>query len=1174
MLQKPTYEELKQRIKYLESLLSNMRSEEISIESELQHPRLVNLSSVLTWTSGLNKLCNNFNEAWLLFTGRSLEQELGKGWREGVHPDDSDRCENIYISAFDNQENYSMEFRLRYFSGEYRWIQENGIPHYDSKGQFAGYIGHCFDITALKQSEDKFNESLTKTKFFADIIEKTDQPIGISYPDGRLGFCNRAFCDLTGYSIEELQSMDWAKELTPPEWLSSELQALNKLQRTRKPVKYEKEYIRKNGSRVPIDMLVHIARDQAAKADYYYAFVTDITDRKTRERESLILNAAIDQAPVGIALADEDINIYYCNPNGLGIRGGAAEDLVKIPKDAFTNWQVLRPNGDPYEVENLPLVRAIKKGESVREDFIVRHQDGSDHICDATAYPIYENDTIIGGMFIFLDITDRKQAEQELIAKESKFRSYVDNAPDGVFVANEKGEYIEVNRAACKITGYTKEELLNLSIPDLLQPDDVEKGMNSFQELSQKGSTQRELRYLTKAGEERFWYIDAVKLSNTQFLGFAKDITERKQAELELIKSENRYRDLLQSANSAIIRYQSDGTITYFNEYAQTFFGYGIEEVIGKKISILLPEQESTGMDLTKLVQNIVDQPHRYINIINENICSDGRRVWMSWTNKAFMDSNGLVVEILTVGNDITDRKKAENLLIEGRAKLKGALESMTDAVCISDVDGNFVEFNEAFTTFHRLQSKKECLTALADWPSFLDVYSDDGKLLPLDMWVISRALRGEQGVQEVYKLQRRDTCETWFGSYNFAPIYDNEGSITGSVVVARDITEKRQIQAQLTQAQKMESIGNLAGGIAHDFNNILSSIIGFTELALDATPKGSAQRDDLEEVLIAGNRAKELVQQILAFARQSSEETKPVRLRDIVTEALKLLRPSTPINIDIKLTLDSTAKIIGNTSRLHQVVMNLCTNAIYSLQNSGSFLEIGLRDILLAYDSEPKVSRLPAGKYVELTVNDNGQGIDPVVIEKIFEPYFTTKKVGEGTGMGLAMVKGIIESYGGNIQVASEQGEKTSFVIRLPVATGKKLDEVGQVDPVASGTERILFVDDEPPIARMGSRMLESLGYTVTIRTSSIEALELFKEKPDDFDLVITDMTMPSMTGDVLSMELRKIRHDIPIILCTGYSNKMNEANAKLIGIEAFAYKPFTKSDLAKTIRGVLDAC
>lgn len=379
--------------------------------------------------------------------------------------------------------------------------------------------------------------------------------------------------------------------------------------------------------------------------------------------------------------------------------------------------------------------------------------------------------------------------------------------------------------------------------------------------------------------------------------------------------------------------------------------------------------------------------------------------------------------------------------------------------------------------------------------------------------------------------------------------------------------------QKRIIQAEKNSAMGTLAGGIAHDFNNILSAIIGFTEMALEDAPKGSSQEDSLKEVYIAGMRAKELVEQILAFARQSSGEMKPVRMSEIIDETLKLLRPSTPSTIDIVSNIKSTTPVNGNTSQLHQVILNLCTNAVYSLQESGGVIKIELKNRFLENYLDREHAMLSGGEYVELTITDNGPGIDPAIIDNIFEPYFTTKGVGEGTGIGLAMVKGIIKSYKGDIQVRSEPGN-TTFTIRLPVAADRSVEVVvGQGDPIVQGVGHILFVDDEPPIARMGCLMLEGIGYKVTTRTSSFEALELFKTKPDAFDLIITDMTMPSMTGDVFSTEIRKIRSDIPIILCTGYSQKMSEELAKHIGINAFVYKPFTKSDFAKTVRMVLDS-
>ena len=419
---------------------------------------------------------------------------------------------------------------------------------------------------------------------------------------------------------------------------------------------------------------------------------------------------------------------------------------------------------------------------------------------------------------------------------------------------------------------------------------------------------------------------------------------------------------------------------------------------------------------------------------------------------------------------------------------------------------------------------------------------------------------------------------KAWYANFDRA-IRWLDGRIV-HLQIATDITQlkelqekQRQVDFQLRQAQKMESIGKLAGGIAHDFNNILSSIIGFTELVLKDTPQGSSQQAHLKEVYTAGMRAKDLVQQILAFARKSSEETEPVRLSEIINEALRLLGPSTPSTIDIKLNIKSMSFVNGNVTQLHQIVMNLCTNAVYSLQKSGGVLEIELEDRVLENNRDKGRSRLPAGEYVELTVSDNGPGIDSAIMDNIFEPYFTTKGVGEGTGMGLAMVKGIIESYGGSIQVESNPGLKTTFTLRLPVEKDGKLEEVDQACPVGNGTEHILFVDDEPPIARMASILIESLGYIVTTRTSSLDALELFKKTPDVFALVITDMTMPSLTGDALAVELRKIKSDIPVILFTGYSNKINEELARHIGINAFAFKPITRIDFAKTIRQVLDS-
>ncbi len=404
-----------------------------------------------------------------------------------------------------------------------------------------------------------------------------------------------------------------------------------------------------------------------------------------------------------------------------------------------------------------------------------------------------------------------------------------------------------------------------------------------------------------------------------------------------------------------------------------------------------------------------------------------------------------------------------------------------------------------------------------------------------------------------------------------------------GEPVITRgtfqDITEQKKIEKekvklenQLQQAYKMEAIGTLAGGIAHDFNNILSAIIGFTELSLDDVEQGSPLEDNLREIYTAGERARDLVRQILAYARQSNEETMPIQLNAVVKEVLKFIRSSVPTTIDIQQRIDSDSLIMANQTQVHQIMMNLCTNAAHAMEETGGVLEVLLKDICVEKNNAMHWPGLKAGDYILLQVADTGPGISSKIIDSIFEPYFTTKELGKGTGMGLAMVQGIVETYGGKIYVQSQVGQGASFKVLLPVTRKRRINHFYTPQDLPTGTEHILFVDDEAPIAEMGRQVLERLGYTVTTRTSSLEALALFKSKINTFDLVVTDMTMPNMTGDELTKELMKVRDGFPVVLCTGYSNKISDAIARQIGVKAFAYKPIVKAELAKTVRKVLD--
>jgi len=401
----------------------------------------------------------------------------------------------------------------------------------------------------------------------------------------------------------------------------------------------------------------------------------------------------------------------------------------------------------------------------------------------------------------------------------------------------------------------------------------------------------------------------------------------------------------------------------------------------------------------------------------------------------------------------------------------------------------------------------------------------------------------------------------------------DPQDPSKGQIVTVSDISEAKRLEAQLQQAQKMEAIGTLAGGIAHDFNNILGAIIGYAELAKMKAPKESNVVADLNQVIKSGNRAADLVQQILTISRRHKKERRPMQLKYIVKEALKMLKATLPSTIEIK---DNSGKDMGvinaDPAQMHQVIMNLCTNADHAMQEDGGVLEVEIGKVQVgSEDSGSGYLDLLSGSYLRLTVKDTGYGIPRHVIDKIFDPYFTTKDTGEGTGLGLSVAMGIVKAHGGTITAYSQPGKGTIFHVYLPIVEDVERKEKETEGPLPTGSERILFVDDEQVLIEIASQMLEQLGYEVVSKKSSVQALELFRAEPDRFDLVITDMTMPHMTGDKLAQELMKIRPDIPIILCTGHSRLVSEAKAKDIGIRAFFMKPLVMRNLAETVRKAL---
>ncbi|MEW5733584.1 MAG: ATP-binding protein [Thermodesulfobacteriota bacterium] len=408
-------------------------------------------------------------------------------------------------------------------------------------------------------------------------------------------------------------------------------------------------------------------------------------------------------------------------------------------------------------------------------------------------------------------------------------------------------------------------------------------------------------------------------------------------------------------------------------------------------------------------------------------------------------------------------------------------------------------------------------------------------------------------------------------------PIKDPAGNVLFAIEILEDITDRKAAEAEknrlferLQQAQKMEAIGTLAGGIAHDFNNLLFPIIGYTEMLLLKKPEPEVVFEKLGEVLSAAQRARELVHQILTIARQNQETAQVVNLRRIVEEVAKLARATIPTTIEIRLSLaGKNLMAFADSTQIHQIVLNLCTNAFHAMREKGGILEIALSEKEIGPEDS---GGLPQGTYALLSVSDTGCGIQPEVADRIFEPYFTTKEAGQGTGLGLSVVHGIVAKLGGDIRMKSEPGLGSTFEVLIPtVASGKEQAPVRAEGPLATGNESVLLVDDQPDVLKMIREMLEAIGYRVTALNSSRDALEVFRKASENFDVVITDMAMPGMAGNELAAKIMEIRPGIPLILCTGYSDSVDAEKAGRMGFAAYLIKPVAMRRMAETLADVL---
>lgn len=669
------------------------------------------------------------------------------------------------------------------------------------------------------------------------------------------------------------------------------------------------------------------------------------------------------------------------------------------------------------------------------------------------------------------------------------------------------------------------------------------------------------------------------------------EITKHKLTESELRKLQKQTRLIIDTALDAVIAFDRNWSILDWNPRAESTFGFSAEFAIDK-------------LSLTSL---IVPGGHDLLShFLEERTRRDGRDVTTLELTGKHRDGREfpmeLAVSILSGGDtpvysafirDITERKLAEearyrtlfdnspvSLREEDFSNVKRYIDKLREQG-ITDLKKYFNEFPEvlahcaslvriidvnlATTRLFRAKSKKH----------FCDSYNSCLRSMTSGLLVAEMTALAEGR----HAFEREATLGTFDGltihvvvNLSIAPGHHNNWSKV--FISVQDITdrkraeeEKAKLELQLRQTQKMETIGTLAGGIAHDFNNMLTPILGFAEIIADESQNQGEIHDASENIITAAKRARDLVRQILTFSRQVECELKPVKLTALIKEVLDLVRATLPTSVTLHTRIDeSSSAVMADPTQIHQVILNLCTNAYQSLENASGLVQIELQNVIVDADLVARAPGLHEGMHVRLTVRDTGCGIEEHMLHRVFEPFYTTKEVGKGTGMGLAVTHGIVQGLGGEILLESDVGQGSSFHVYLPAITMQPSSEITPNNPVA-GEGRILVVDDEEMVAEVAKRQLERLGYTVTTMTNPVLALELFQKSPDVFDAVVTDQTMPAMPGNVLAEELRRVRNDIPILLLSGYSHVITDGDSKALAISELLQKPVSSADLSAAL-------
>ncbi|MEW6530447.1 MAG: PAS domain S-box protein [Thermodesulfobacteriota bacterium] len=921
--------------------------------------------------------------------------------------------------------------------------------------------------------------------------------------------------------------------------------------------------------------------------------LSDLTERLEAEEElrrsEARHRALLEAIPDAVVVYDAEGKVTFVNEGFREMYGWSGEELMGggidfVPLDeseaTAMAWERVS-HGEEVELETKRLTKAGDELDIQLRASILRGRDGERLECivvhrDITQRKMAERvlsdsrkqlevrvqertaELLALNEELKEEIRQRRLAEQSAVREKENLERVFEAMADGVHIVDQNYDIQYVNRALENDFGPTRGRKCYQYFHDRSAPCPE----CHMQKVFERPSVRQEWRSF-KTGKTYELVDTIVKNADGTLskLEIFRDISRRKKAEKALKENEKRYRELVENAGDLVFQTDSNGYLTFVNTAAQKIIGYSENELIGKHFQEFVDPNWREEVVRFYGKQFVKKVPETYYEFPAQT--KTGRALWLGQKVHLLIEGDE-IRGMQAIARDITERREAEQALRESEERFRELADLLPQFVYEMNTEGNLTFSNKA-----GLEAIGYTWDDIRAGMNGIEVFSSEDRHKAMKYF--AKVMQGEQTHGIEYRLRRKDGSLIPAITYS-SPIL-RDGKVTGMRGVAIDLSRLKEMEAQLRHAQKMQAVGTLAGGIAHDFNNMLSPIIMGAEMALDEVEQGSEARFYLEEIRTAAERAADLVRQILIMSRYSEPETKIVSLSSIFEEFIRFSRATLPATIQLHYSNNAERDTIeADPTQMQQVLMNLATNAAHAMGAEGGVLKIDATNVAFNPDSLREGSPGEPATHIKLTVTDSGYGMTPEVRERIFEPYFTTKQAGEGSGLGLAVVHGIVQRHGAAIKVESTPGEGSVFSIYFPLVERRPGDDGSPLEDVRRGSERILLVDDEAALVDMARKVLTSMGYAVTSLTSSHEALELFGKAPDRFDLVITDMAMPHLTGKRLAKLLLEIRPDIPIILTTGFSDRITLDEAQETGISTIMLKPMGRNGLSKAIRKALD--